>query len=96
MTTYTMSPTSTTGGQMQTPELVEQILGLHQKGWGQKRISKDLGISRNTVRRYLRAKGWTPYRTLQKQKKLSTLEDWFVRAILKCPLSSNFKMSPYI
>ena len=43
--------------------MVKQILHLHGLGYGIKTISRDLGISKNTVKRYLgqaQAKGLTP------------------------------------
>lgn len=46
---------------MEEPEDVAVMLRLHQKGWGSKRIARELGVSRNTVRRYLRAGGYVPY-----------------------------------
>ena len=39
---------------MQTPEDVQPMLKLASLGWGAKRIAKEMGCSRNTVRRYLR------------------------------------------
>jgi transposase len=39
---------------MVEPELVRQIRGLAAQGWGAKRIARELEVSRNTVRRYLR------------------------------------------
>lgn len=39
---------------MVTPEVVRQIRTLAQLGWGTKRIAHELGIARNTVKRYLR------------------------------------------
>lgn len=36
------------------------MLALQAQGWGAKRISKELGCSRNTVREYLRRGGWKP------------------------------------
>ena len=38
---------------MQTPEDVQAML-MASLGWGAKRIAKEMGCSRNTVRRYLR------------------------------------------
>src|SRR5688572_5970704 len=35
-------------------EVVRQMRLLREKGWGAKRIARELGIARNTVRRYLR------------------------------------------
>ena len=46
---------------MLEPEAVSAILRLRELGWGSKRISRELGISRNTVKEYLAAGGWTPY-----------------------------------
>ena len=43
---------------MQTPEDVQAMLKLASLGWGAKRISRELGCSRNTVRSYLRQGGW--------------------------------------
>jgi len=39
---------------MVEPELVRQMRGLSAQGWGSKRIARELEVSRNTVRRYLR------------------------------------------
>ncbi|WP_083458454.1 IS21 family transposase [Sandaracinus amylolyticus] len=39
---------------MVEPEVVRQIRGLGELGWGAKRIAQELGVARNTVRRYLR------------------------------------------
>jgi Integrase core domain len=47
---------------MLEPEEVSAIIRLDELGWGAKRISRELGISRNTVRDYIAAGGWTPYR----------------------------------
>lgn len=45
---------------MLAPQEVQRMLALQAQGWGAKRISKDLGCSRNTVREYLRSGGWKP------------------------------------
>lgn len=39
---------------MVDPEVVLQVRGLQAQGWGAKRIARELGIARNTVKRYLR------------------------------------------
>jgi transposase len=39
---------------MVEPEVVRQMRRLAEAGWGAKRIAKELGLARNTVRRYLR------------------------------------------
>jgi transposase len=36
-------------------EVVRQIRVLHEAGWGAKRIASEVGVARNTVRRYLRS-----------------------------------------
>lgn len=45
---------------MLAPQEVQRMLVLQAQGWGAKRISKELGCSRNTVREYLRSGGWKP------------------------------------
>lgn len=40
---------------MVEPELVRQIRLLQEAGWGAKRIAREVGVARNTVRRYLRS-----------------------------------------
>src|SRR5260370_33821607 len=34
--------------------MIETILSLHQRGWSQRRIARELGIDRETVARHLR------------------------------------------
>lgn len=45
---------------MLAPQEVQRMLALQAQGWGAKRICKELGCSRNTVREYLRSGGWKP------------------------------------
>lgn len=40
--------------QMVEPEVVRQMRALASKRWGTKRIAREVGVARNTVRRYLR------------------------------------------
>lgn len=61
---------------MQTPEDVQAMLKLASLGWGAKRISRELGCSRNTVRSYLRQGGWQPYQSPQRPGKLTAHRDW--------------------
>lgn len=44
-----------TEGVMVDPEIVRQIRSLTAYGWGARRIGRELGVARGTVRRYLRA-----------------------------------------
>ena len=39
---------------MVEPELIRQARGLRGRGWGLRRIARELGLARNTVKRYLR------------------------------------------
>jgi transposase len=63
-------------GEMLVPEDVDKILAYRQLGWGTKRIAREVGIHRKTVRRYVQAGGYAPYATPQKSKSLDGLEDW--------------------
>lgn len=62
--------------EMKTPEDVAAMLRLHQLGWGSKSIARELGIARNTVKRYLRQGGWMPYRRPDRVRCLENLESW--------------------
>ncbi len=57
---------------MQAPKDVEAMLKLASLGWGAKRIAKELGCSRNTVRRYLRQDGWQPCESPQRFGRLDS------------------------
>jgi transposase len=48
---------------MQAPEAVAAMLRLGALGWGSKRIAREFGCSRATVKRYLRQGRWVPYRS---------------------------------
>ncbi len=41
------------------PEEVTAMLRLNELGWGAKKIARELGVSRNTVKDYIAAGGWT-------------------------------------
>jgi transposase len=62
-------------GTMQTPEEVDKILVLHSIGWGTKRIARELGISKNTVKRYLKLGKWQQAKGREKTK-LDGLQVW--------------------
>jgi transposase len=61
---------------VQTPEDVETMRRLRGLGWGTKRISAELGCSRNTVRRWLALEGWQPYGRPRRRSALDGLECW--------------------
>ena len=64
------------GKEMQSPEIVDQILAMYAFGYGKKKIAKELGISSNTVKRYIHQNGWLPYKNKESKKKLSGMESW--------------------
>ncbi len=68
---------------MQTPEDVEAMLRLASLGWGVKRIAKEVGCSRNTVRRYLRSGGYVAYESPARAGKLDGLEQLAGGAVLQ-------------
>ena len=61
---------------MVEPEAVAALLRLKALGWGAKRIARELGISRGTVKRYIEAGGWQPFRKPARRKLLDGLEGW--------------------
>jgi len=61
---------------MESPNVVEKILYLSSKGWGKRRIAKELGISSNTVTRYRRQKKWMPCNVPKRIKRLDRLDAW--------------------
>ncbi len=71
------------GQQMRTSEDVAAMLRLSQAGWGSKRIAKELGISRNTVKRYLEAGGVVAYRQPKRGRSLDGLEDWLAERFVR-------------
>jgi len=65
---------------MEKPEDVSAMLRLHAAGWGAKRIARELGCARNTVRRYLREGGWAAYGGGGRAKLLDEHAAWLSRA----------------
>ena len=55
---------------------VQGIFGLRQRGWHVKAIARELGISRNTVRRWLRLGEWAPRPELGRPRLLRAHEAW--------------------
>lgn len=55
---------------------VAVILKLHEQGWGTKRISKELSISRNTVKKYIRQSEWCEFRAPLRSNRLDNLSGW--------------------
>ena len=69
------------GEEMRTPDEVAVMLRLRALGWGARRIARELGISRNTVRRYVEGGGWAAYRKPERARALNGLEDWLVERL---------------
>jgi transposase len=61
---------------MVEPEAVTTLLRLRALGWGSKRIARELGLSRGTVKRYIEAGGWQPFSRPKRRKLLDDLDDW--------------------
>jgi transposase len=61
---------------MLAPEEVSAMLRLKALGWGTRRIGRELGVSRNTVKSYMEAGGWTAYRQPRRGKKLDGHAGW--------------------
>ena len=61
---------------MHTSDDVVAMLALKQLGWGYRRIAKEFGVSRNTVKRYVRNGGWAPYNKPKRASALDGLDEW--------------------
>jgi transposase len=64
------------GEVMLEPEAVAAMVRLKELGWGTKRIARELGANRGTVKRYLAAGSWQPFKSPERKKRLDGLEDW--------------------
>lgn len=64
------------GDEMLLPDEVAAMLRLHELGWGAKRLSKEFGCARNTIRRYLRAGGAVPFAKAPRKTAFDGLDDW--------------------
>ncbi|MBP2444103.1 transposase [Rhizobium leguminosarum] len=70
-----LSRTMQDGDMLQADEVVA-MLRLHELGWGAKRLSKEFGCARNTVRRYLREGGAAPFKKPDRRSAFDGLDDW--------------------
>jgi len=61
---------------MLPPDEVAAMVRLHELGWGAKRLSKEFGCARNTVRRYLRAGGVVPFTKTERKTAFDGLDEW--------------------
>ena len=62
--------------QMRKSDEVEAMLQLRALGWGLRRIAREFGCSKNTVRRYVAADGWMAYSRQAGGGKLEDQEAW--------------------
>ena len=66
---------------MLAPQEVQRMLALSALGWGAKRISRELGCSRNTVREYLRQGGWRPMDVAARAGVLEPHREWLAERL---------------
>jgi transposase len=66
---------------MLAPQEVQRMLALSALGWGAKRISRELGCSRNTVREYLRRGGWRPMDVSGRASALEPHREWLAERL---------------
>lgn len=58
---------------MKEPDEVAAMLRLRGLGWGLRRIAKELRLSKNTVKHYLRQGGWVAMRRRERTRALGGL-----------------------
>jgi transposase len=67
---------------VQTPQDVEAMQRLSAAGWGRRRIARELGCSPETVRKYLRQRGWQPYGKPCRNTVLDGQREWLRQRFL--------------
>ena len=67
---------------MLTPPQAQLIFELRDQGHGSRFIARTLGLSRTTVRRYLKMGQWRPRATPPPERVLDGLEDWLRQTFL--------------
>jgi len=68
---------------MLEPEEVSRIMELHRLGLGSRQIAGELGLARNTIKRYLKAGGYAPYQTPRRPCLLDGLQEWLRTTFLQ-------------
>ncbi|MHB1299192.1 MAG: IS21 family transposase [Gemmatimonadaceae bacterium] len=61
---------------LRTPDDVARMLQLHALGWGVKRIARELGCAKNTVKKYLAHGAWRPATPPTRMGVLDALQPW--------------------
>lgn len=74
---------------MVDPEIVRQLRTLRELGWGTKRIARELGIARNSVRRYLRGGAAAETQARPGARALDAAQQATARALLDGPAEGN-------
>ena len=74
---------------MVDPEIVKQVRALHALKWGSKRIAKEVGIARNSVRRYLRGGIDAEKQVRPKARRLSDEQVALASELLDGPAEGN-------
>ena len=64
-------------------DLVREIVARKERGEGIKRIARELGVDRKTVRRWLRLGGWQPRRPRPRRRPIDQLTGFIARRGLK-------------
>ena len=68
---------------MVSASLAQVVLCLRDQGLGLKQISRELKVSRNTVRRFSRLGHWEPYKRTNRSGQLSDLGPWLEAEFIK-------------
>jgi hypothetical protein len=77
-----ISPSTETGlveEGMLGQELVREMVARRERGDGIKRIARDLGVDRKTVKRWLRLGGWQPRRAQRRERHLDRFAEFIER-----------------
>jgi transposase len=74
---------------MVDPEIVKQLRALAALGWGKKRIARELGIARNSVKRYLREGAAAETQTRPGAWTLDAEQQASARSLLDGPAAGN-------
>lgn len=74
---------------MLEPEIVKQLRALAALGWGKKRIARELGIARNSVKRYLREGEAAETQTRPGAWTLDSEQQATARSLLDGPAAGN-------
>lgn len=76
LSAHRAGPMACLEGVMQTPEEVALMRQLLTRGWSQRRIARELGISRHTVSRYAALGQWQPYDSSSRSSQLDEHRQW--------------------